>query len=60
MMVPVSQVALEPLMRCAVVETARARWHVALDGPTMRTPRHSHQPLPIGPLTPGCHDRRLS
>jgi hypothetical protein len=25
MMVPVSQVALEPLMRCAVVETVRAR-----------------------------------
>jgi hypothetical protein len=31
MMVPVSQVALKPLLRCAVVETARARWHVALD-----------------------------
>ena len=61
MMVPVSQVALKPLMRCAVVETARARWHVALDQQCARPgPRHSHQPRPMGPLAPGGHDRRLS
>jgi len=61
MMVPVSQVALKPLIRCAVVETARARWHVALDQQSARPGRgHSHQPRPMGPLAPGGHDRRLS
>jgi hypothetical protein len=53
-LVPVSQVALKPLMCCAIVETAEARWHVALDQRRARPGAGALINLGRrGPLTPG-------